>query len=48
MSTTSSTTSTTSPSVNLTGIVSNTDWQTLVSEITADQKTAARNRSTTT
>jgi flagellar hook-associated protein 2 len=41
MSTTSSTTSTTSPTVNLTGIVSNTDWQSLVSEITADQKTAA-------
>ncbi len=37
----STTSSTTSPTVNLTGIVSNTDWQTLVSEITAEQKTAA-------
>jgi flagellar hook-associated protein 2 len=41
MSTTSSTSSTTSPTVNLTGIVSNTDWQSLVSQIISEQKTAA-------
>ncbi len=43
MSSTSSTSSTSSPSsmVNLTGIVSNTDWQSLASEINANQKTAA-------
>jgi flagellar hook-associated protein 2 len=36
-----SSTSSTSPSVNLTGIVSNTDWQSLASEINANQLTAA-------
>ncbi|MGA3175351.1 MAG: flagellar filament capping protein FliD [Syntrophorhabdales bacterium] len=36
-----STTSPTSSMVNLTGIVSNTDWQSLVSQIISEQKTAA-------
>ena len=36
-----STTSSTSSMVNLTGLVSSTDWQSLVSEINANQKTAA-------
>jgi flagellar hook-associated protein 2 len=36
-----SSTSSTSPSVNLTGIVSSTDWQSLASEINANQLTAA-------
>ena len=39
MSSTSSTS--TSPSVNLTGLVSNTDWQSLASEINANALTAA-------
>ncbi len=36
-----SSTSSTSPSVNLTGLVSNTDWQSLASEINANALTAA-------
>ncbi len=36
-----SSTSSTSPAVNLTGLVSNTNWQSLASEINANQLTAA-------
>ena len=37
----SSTSSTSSSTLNLTGLVSNTDWQNLVTSINAEQKSAA-------